>query len=88
MWIVRNDPRKAEDVGYRLVTKGDIWDGRDVEYYQKIQKLENFPFNLANFEKTIEDSRLRITQVITNYILIPLMIINLKKHFSIYGRSW
>ncbi|KRT82184.1 hypothetical protein AMK59_3879 [Oryctes borbonicus] len=71
VWIVRNDPKKAEDVGYQLEYKRDIWDGKDVEYYQKIQKLENYPFNLAKFDKTIEECRQRITQVIST--LYPIL---------------
>lgn len=64
VWIVRNDPRKSEDTGYQLKNKRDIWDTKEVEYYQKIQRLENYSFNLASFDKTIEECRLKITQVI------------------------
>lgn len=64
VWILRNDPKKTEDVGYQLKYKRDIWDGKDIEYYRKIQNLEKYPFNLTSFDKTIDECRLKLTQVI------------------------
>lgn len=61
VWIVRNDPKKSLDDD-NAKYKRDIWDGKDVEYYQKIQALENKPLELNEFIKTIEMCRLKLTK--------------------------
>ncbi|KAI4467885.1 gamma tubulin complex protein [Holotrichia oblita] len=84
VWIVRNDPKKTEDVSYQLKYRRDIWNGKDVEYYQKIQRLENYPFNLANFDKTIEECRLRITQYLWTIMVNEAKILKHLQHVRDY----
>ncbi|GJQ80181.1 putative gamma-tubulin complex component [Trypoxylus dichotomus] len=84
VWIVRNDPKKAEDIGYQLKYKRDIWKGKDVEYYQKIQKLENYPFNLAKFDKTIEECRQSITQYLWTIMVDEAKILDHLQHVRDY----
>lgn len=65
VWIIRNDPTNLKDDKLILKLKRDIWDGKEAYYYQKLRELENQPFNLAQFEKAIEDCRLCLTKVNT-----------------------
>lgn len=62
VWIIRNDPKTYFDDKYQLKFKRDMWDGTDVEYYRKLQSLENIPFNSNVFDKTIEECRLKLTK--------------------------
>lgn len=52
VWIIRNDPKRTRDV----------WDGKDLEYFKKIQSLESEPFKIMKFKQTIETCRLTITK--------------------------
>ncbi|KAB0803192.1 hypothetical protein PPYR_00162 [Photinus pyralis] len=62
VWIIRNDPKTYFDDKFQLKFKRDMWDGTDVEYYRKLQSLENVPFNSNVFDKTIEECRLKLTK--------------------------
>lgn len=64
VWIVRNDPKRLSDDKFHLKFKRDVWEGKDVEYYRKLQSLESNPFSLPIFDKAIEECRLKLTKVI------------------------
>lgn len=63
VWIIRNDPTNSQDDKLKFKLKRDIWDGKETNYFHKLQALENQPLNLAHFEKAIEDCRLCLTKV-------------------------
>lgn len=63
VWIVRNDPKRYSDDKFQLKFKRDVWEGKDAEHYRKLQALESHPINLAVFDKTIEECRLKLTKV-------------------------
>lgn len=63
VWIIRNDPTNSQDDKLKLKLKRDIWDGKETDYFQKLQALEDQLFNLAHFENAIEDCRLCLTKV-------------------------
>lgn len=68
VWIVRNDPKKDKSTeDYQTKFRRDIWEGKDTEYYTKIQELGNDTFNGVEFRKTIEECRVKLTKV---FILI------------------
>lgn len=69
VWIIRNDPANMIDEKYELKVR-DIWDGKEMYYFQKLQEMEKYPFNLAKFEKAIEDCRLCLTKVNIIYYFI------------------
>lgn len=62
VWIIRNDPTNSQDDKLKFKLKRDIWDGKETNYFHKLQALENQPLNLAHFEKAIEDCRLCLTK--------------------------
>lgn len=62
VWVMRNDPTITSDDKYELKQR-DIWSGKELHYFQKLQQMEKQPFNLATFETSIEDCRLCLTQV-------------------------
>lgn len=63
VWIVRNDPKVSQKDHYETKRKRDIWDGKDIEYYRKVQALETQTFNQVEFQRTIEECRVRLTKV-------------------------
>lgn len=60
VWIVRNKPKSQTG---DMDDFEDIWEGKDYEFYQKIQVLEKKPFELVEFIKVIEDCRSKLTKV-------------------------
>lgn len=70
VWIVRNDPKVAERDHYETKRKRDIWDGKDIEYYRKVQALETQTFNQVEFQRTIEECRIRLTKVRSNSFFV------------------
>ncbi|CAH0551488.1 unnamed protein product [Brassicogethes aeneus] len=69
VWIVRNDPKNSGDENYEIKYKRDIWEGKDMEYYKKLQALESQSFNKALFQKTIEECRLKLTKYLWTVML-------------------
>ncbi|XP_076267621.1 gamma-tubulin complex component 4 [Rhynchophorus ferrugineus] len=70
VWIVRNDPKKdkcTED--YQTKFRRDIWEGKDTEYYTKVQELGNDTFNGVKFKKTIEECRVKLTKYLWSIML-------------------
>lgn len=63
VWIVRNDPKRSSDDSYQIKYKRDIWEGKDIEYYKKVQALEFQTFNNIEFQKAIEECRVKLTKV-------------------------
>ncbi|GLV43445.1 Grip75 [Carabus blaptoides fortunei] len=74
VWIIRNDPTTLQDDKLILKLKRDIWDGKEAYYYQKLRDLENLPFNLAQFEKAIEDCRLCLTKYLWKVMVEEAML--------------
>ncbi|KAK4884733.1 hypothetical protein RN001_001004 [Aquatica leii] len=62
VWVIRNDPNRYTDDKYQLKFKRDIWEGKDIDCYRKLQSLENSPFNSTLFHSTIEECRLKLTK--------------------------
>ncbi|XP_050515476.1 gamma-tubulin complex component 4 [Diabrotica virgifera virgifera] len=70
VWIIRHGPNKpGGDNNYQIEYKRDIWEGQDVEYYKKLQLLESQPFNNIEFQKTIEDCRVKLTKYLWSIML-------------------
>lgn len=69
VWIVRNEPEKTSSDDNKLKLLRDVWNGKEVEYYKKIQSLENKPFNLEKFNKTIEECRLQLTKYLWSIVV-------------------
>ncbi|XP_017775472.1 PREDICTED: gamma-tubulin complex component 4 isoform X2 [Nicrophorus vespilloides] len=63
VWIISNDPKRKDDV-QKMKFRRDIWEGRSVEFYKKIEQLETQTFNLVNFERTIQVCK----NTVTNYL--------------------
>ncbi|XP_057669107.1 gamma-tubulin complex component 4 [Diorhabda carinulata] len=66
VWIIRNDPRKSGDENYQIK---NIWGGQDIEYYNKVQMLENQLFNNTEFQKTMEECRVKLTKYLWSIML-------------------
>lgn len=77
VWIMRNDPTNTVDERYELKVR-DIWNGKEIYYFQKLQEMEKYPFNLAMFEKAIEDCRQCLTKVRCN-IMVQCMLNEMEK---------
>lgn len=69
VWIIRNNPKMADDEKYQLKLKKDIWEGKDAEYYKAIKSLEKRPFNVSEFEKTIQECKLKLTKFLWGIML-------------------
>ncbi|KAJ8924353.1 hypothetical protein NQ315_007149 [Exocentrus adspersus] len=69
VWIVRNDPKRTGDDNYQIKYKRDIWEGKDVEYYRKIQALESQTFNSMEFQGVIEECRVKLTKYLWSVML-------------------
>ncbi|CAH1098555.1 unnamed protein product [Psylliodes chrysocephalus] len=69
VWIIRNDPRKTKDENYQIEYKRDIWEGKDIEYYKKVQALESKPFNNIEFQRTIEECKVKLTKYLWSIML-------------------
>lgn len=63
VWIIQNDPKKYSNDKFKLKIERDMWEGKDVEYYRKLQSLEKYSINRSLFENTIEECRLKLTKV-------------------------
>lgn len=70
VWIVRNDPKTEEYTDYQTKFRRDIWEGKDIEYYNKIQALQDQSFNAVKFRKTIEECRIKLTKVLKKILFI------------------
>ncbi|KAJ8929921.1 hypothetical protein NQ314_017330 [Rhamnusium bicolor] len=69
VWIVRNDPKKSSDDSYQIKYKRDIWEGKDIEYYRKVQALESQTYNNIEFQKAIEECRIKLTKYLWSVML-------------------
>ena len=65
VWIVRNDPKRVTDDQYQTKYRRDIWEGKDIEYYKKIQALEKQTFDQVEFQRAIEECRIKLTKVLS-----------------------
>lgn len=64
VWIVRNHPKSSSDQ-YQTKFKHDVWEGKNIEYYKKIQSLEKRTFDQVEFQRVIEECRIKLTKVIS-----------------------
>ncbi|KAJ8977301.1 hypothetical protein NQ317_009318 [Molorchus minor] len=69
VWIVRNDPKQSTCDRYQIKYKRDIWEGKDMEYYKKVQSLESQTFNKIEFQQTIEECRIKLTKYLWSVML-------------------
>ncbi|XP_060536121.1 gamma-tubulin complex component 4 [Cylas formicarius] len=70
VWIVRNKPAVTEKISdYQTKFKKDVWEGRDMEYYLKIQALNAQNFNAVEFRKTLEECRIKLTKHLWSLML-------------------
>ncbi|EFA06296.1 Gamma-tubulin complex component 4 homolog-like Protein [Tribolium castaneum] len=61
VWIVKNHQKTNTD-NYQNLHKPDVWDGKDIEYYKKIQALETQIFDQMEFQRVIEECRIKLTK--------------------------
>ncbi|XP_023024643.2 gamma-tubulin complex component 4 [Leptinotarsa decemlineata] len=69
VWIVKNDPKKSRDENYRIKYERDIWEGKETDYYRKVQGLESQTFNNIEFQSTIEECRVKLTKYLWSVML-------------------
>ncbi|KAJ8962678.1 hypothetical protein NQ318_001074 [Aromia moschata] len=69
VWIVRNDPKSSSNDNYQIKYRRDIWEGKDMEYYKKVQALESQTFNNMEFERVIEECRVKLTKYLWSVML-------------------
>ncbi|KAG5872317.1 hypothetical protein JTB14_018989 [Gonioctena quinquepunctata] len=62
VWILKNDPKKCLDENYRIRYERDIWEGKDLDYYKRLQNLESETFNNIEFQSTLEECRIKLTK--------------------------
>ncbi|XP_044265603.1 gamma-tubulin complex component 4 [Tribolium madens] len=60
VWIVKNHQRKTDH--HHSPHKPDVWEGKDVEYYRKIQSLERQIFDQMEFQNVIEECRIKLSK--------------------------
>lgn len=76
VWIVRNGPKEE----YKH--QRDVWEGKAMEYYKKLQDLEDEPFHMPRFNQALEECRLKLSKVNQNsHIHIIILIFN---HFQYF----
>lgn len=80
VWVMRNDPTNTSNDKYDLKQR-DIWSGKEIHYFQKLQQMENHPFNLAKFESSIEDCRLCLTTVMFIFYLLNFQFVTKESPF-------
>ncbi|RZC37978.1 gamma-tubulin complex component 4, partial [Asbolus verrucosus] len=80
VWIVRNDPKRATEDQYHTKYRRDIWEGKDIEYYKKVQALEKQTFDQVEFQRAIEECRMKLTKYLWSVMLNEG---NLKEHLQL-----
>jgi gamma-tubulin complex component 4 len=80
VWIVRNDPKKVSQDQYQTKYRRDIWEGKDIEYYKKVQALEKQVFNQVEFQHAIEECRIKLTKYLWSVMVEEG---NLKEHLQL-----
>lgn len=64
MWILRNNPKRTEYTGdYETKFRQDIWEGKEMEYYNRIRTVGDQGGNTAEFRNVIEQCRSKLTKV-------------------------
>ncbi|XP_025830219.1 gamma-tubulin complex component 4-like [Agrilus planipennis] len=69
VWIISNGPKEKTKDKLNLRYTRDVWEGKDVVYYQKLQKLEKSAINITEFEATIEECRLTLAKYLWNIMV-------------------
>ncbi|KAL3285905.1 hypothetical protein HHI36_000423 [Cryptolaemus montrouzieri] len=80
IWILGNDPKRKADEYGRMESRKDFWDGKEMEYYTKIENLQNQTFNDFEFSQIIEECRLKLTKFMLSLMLEEG---NIKEHLQL-----
>ncbi|CAH1962098.1 unnamed protein product [Acanthoscelides obtectus] len=90
VWIMRNDPKKSTNETYEIKHKRDIWEGKDYEYYRRIQSLEKKTFDAIEFKMIMEECRVTLTKYLWTVMLVEGNLIDhlhLIRDFYALGRG-
>lgn len=70
MWILRNNPKRTEYTGdYETKFRQDIWEGKEMEYYNRIRTVGDQRGNMAEFRNVIEQCRSKLTKYLWSVML-------------------
>ncbi|XP_066143119.1 gamma-tubulin complex component 4 [Euwallacea fornicatus] len=70
VWILRNDPQKMEYTGdYQTKFRRDIWEGKEIEFYNKIRSVGDQSLSAGEFRPVIEECRSKLTKYLWSVML-------------------
>lgn len=74
VWILKNPPEETTSI------QDNIWNGKELEYYQKIQNLEKEPFSLQKFNARLEECKLKLSDSLRTIMIEEAQ---LMEHFQL-----
>ncbi|XP_066263011.1 gamma-tubulin complex component 4 [Euwallacea similis] len=70
VWILRNDPKRMEYTGdYQTNFRRDIWEGKEIEYYNKIRSVGDQSLSAGEFRSVTEECRSKLTKYLWSVML-------------------